>query len=73
MYLKKPSFHRTDFSPSWSHKSDSLPNFGVNSTTAADLPYSARSPTVGRPPLPDSRRFVFFKKNSNILQNVDKK
>jgi hypothetical protein len=30
MYLKKPSFRRTDFSPSWTHKSDSLPNFGVN-------------------------------------------
>jgi hypothetical protein len=29
-HLKKPSFHRTDFSPSWTHKSDSLPNFGVN-------------------------------------------
>jgi hypothetical protein len=24
------SFHQTDSSPSWSHKSDSLPNFGVN-------------------------------------------
>jgi hypothetical protein len=31
MHLKKPSFRRTDFSPSWTHKSDSLPNFGVNS------------------------------------------
>jgi hypothetical protein len=30
MHLKKPSFRRTDFSPSWTHKSDSLPNFGVN-------------------------------------------
>jgi hypothetical protein len=30
MRLKKPSFRRTDFSPSWTHKSDSLPNFGVN-------------------------------------------
>jgi hypothetical protein len=30
MHLKRPSFHRTDFSPSWTHKSDSLPNFGVN-------------------------------------------
>jgi hypothetical protein len=30
MHLKKPSFHRTDSSPSWTHKSDSLPNFGVN-------------------------------------------
>jgi hypothetical protein len=30
MHLKKPSFHRTDFSPSWPHKPDSLPNFGVN-------------------------------------------
>jgi hypothetical protein len=24
------SFHQTDSSPSWTHKSDSLPNFGVN-------------------------------------------
>jgi hypothetical protein len=30
MHLKKPFFRRTDFSPSWTHKSDSLPNFGVN-------------------------------------------
>jgi hypothetical protein len=30
MHLKKPSFRRTDFSPSWTHKSDSLPNLGVN-------------------------------------------
>jgi hypothetical protein len=30
MRLKKPSFRRTDFSPSWTHKSESLPNFGVN-------------------------------------------
>jgi hypothetical protein len=30
MHLKKPSFRWTDFSPSWTHKSDSLPNFGVN-------------------------------------------
>jgi hypothetical protein len=30
MHLKKPSFRRTDFSPGWTHKSDSLPNFGVN-------------------------------------------
>jgi hypothetical protein len=30
MHLKKPSFHRMDFSPSWSPKSDFLPKFGVN-------------------------------------------
>jgi hypothetical protein len=30
MHLKEPSFRQTDFSPSWTHKSDSLPNFGVN-------------------------------------------
>jgi hypothetical protein len=30
MHLKKTSFHRTDSSPSCTHKSDSLPNFGVN-------------------------------------------
>jgi hypothetical protein len=30
MHLKKPSFRRTDFSPGWTYKSDSLPNFGVN-------------------------------------------
>jgi hypothetical protein len=30
MHMKKPSFHETDSSPSWTHKSDSLPNFGVN-------------------------------------------
>jgi hypothetical protein len=30
MHLKKPSFRRTVFSPGWTHKSDSLPNFGVN-------------------------------------------
>jgi hypothetical protein len=33
-HLKKPSFHRTDFSLSWTHKSDSLPNFGVNRGTS---------------------------------------
>jgi hypothetical protein len=31
MHLRKPSFHQTDSSPSWTHTSDSLPNFGVNS------------------------------------------
>jgi hypothetical protein len=30
MQLRKPSFRHTDSSPSWTHKSDSLPNFGVN-------------------------------------------
>jgi hypothetical protein len=30
MHLKKPSFRRTDFSLGWTHKSESLPNFGVN-------------------------------------------
>jgi hypothetical protein len=30
MHLKKPSFRQTDSSSSWTHKSDSLPNFGVN-------------------------------------------
>jgi hypothetical protein len=47
------------------------PGAAAGRTTAADLPYSARWPTVGRPLLPDSRQFVFLKK-SNILQNVDK-
>jgi hypothetical protein len=49
MHLKKPSFHRTDFSPSWSHKSDSLPNFGVN-TRAVPVPYPPAPSAV--PPLP---------------------
>jgi hypothetical protein len=30
MRLKKPSFRQTDSSSSWTYKSDSLPNFGVN-------------------------------------------
>jgi hypothetical protein len=30
MHLKKPSFRQTDSSSSWTHKLDSLPNFGVN-------------------------------------------
>jgi hypothetical protein len=30
MHLRKPPFRHTDSSPSWTHKSDSLPNFGVN-------------------------------------------
>jgi hypothetical protein len=28
--LKKPSFCQTDSSPRWTHRSDCLPNFGVN-------------------------------------------
>jgi hypothetical protein len=28
--LKNLSFHQTDSSSSWTHESDSLPNFGVN-------------------------------------------
>jgi hypothetical protein len=32
MHLKKPSFRQTDFSPGWTYKSGSLPNFGVNTT-----------------------------------------
>jgi hypothetical protein len=55
MYLKKPSFRQTDSSPSWTHKSDSLPNFGVNSN-AGRLPrctveepagYKGRLPACG--------------------------
>jgi hypothetical protein len=38
MHLKKPSFRRTDFSPGWTHKSDSLPNFGVNSEVCSGSP-----------------------------------
>jgi hypothetical protein len=34
MHLKKPSFRRTDFSPGWTHKSNPLPNFGVNNPSA---------------------------------------
>jgi hypothetical protein len=30
LHLEKPSFRRTDSSSSWTHKSDSLPNFSVN-------------------------------------------
>jgi hypothetical protein len=31
IHLRKPSFRQMDSSSSWTHKSDSLPNFGVNS------------------------------------------
>jgi hypothetical protein len=34
-HLRKPSFRQTDSSPSWTHKSDSLPNFGVNNLPAS--------------------------------------
>jgi hypothetical protein len=55
MRLKKPSFRRTDFSPSWTHKSDSLPNFGVNSRGGSQRGRSstmtpAAAPRPWRPP-----------------------
>jgi hypothetical protein len=56
MHLKKPSFHRTDFSPSWTHKSDSLPNFGVNRGQASRGEQS--SPTTRR--LPDKASRLNF-------------
>jgi hypothetical protein len=48
MHLRKTSFHRTDSSSSWTHKSDSLPNFGVNRHVFVRVSI----PNGARPPLP---------------------
>jgi hypothetical protein len=68
MHLKKPSFRRTDFSLGWTHKSDSLPNFGVNknhngskakptkntkNTRRTQRPRTVRQPHADCPPLMD--------------------
>jgi hypothetical protein len=49
MHLKKPSFRRTDSSSSWTHKSDSLPNFGVNNR---EHPRGPAAHGLSRPPAP---------------------